>query len=154
LVVEKEIPIMLVDTVLFALKGASITGLMFAVPIVARCIVVGSGIALAARAASKRLPAAEIGADISIDHQDRLTVRQLTKPSVLAGFVAGSIVIVGLMKMGFVVFTLWTMLFVKLTFPWIAGGAALGVISRHWAWCVAVSLPLGLLLSDRAYDFM
>jgi hypothetical protein len=36
-------------------------------------------------------------------------------------------------------------LLVALGILWIAVGAAIGFVSRHWAWCVAVSLPIGYL---------
>jgi hypothetical protein len=38
-------------------------------------------------------------------------------------------------------------LFAAVGILWVAVGAAIGFASRHWAWCVAVSLPIGYFSS-------
>jgi hypothetical protein len=42
---------------------------------------------------------------------------------------------------------MWVLFLLPWGILWIAVGAAVGFVSRHWAWCVAVSLPIGYLSS-------
>lgn len=42
---------------------------------------------------------------------------------------------------------MWTLFLLSWRVLWIVVGAAIGFLSRHWAWCVAVSLPIGYLSS-------
>jgi hypothetical protein len=41
----------------------------------------------------------------------------------------------------------WALFLLPWGILWIAVGAAIGFVSRLWAWCVAVSLPIGYLSS-------
>jgi hypothetical protein len=42
---------------------------------------------------------------------------------------------------------MWVLFSLPWGILWIAVGAAIGFVSKHWAWCVAVSLPIGYLSS-------
>ncbi len=53
----------------------------------------------------------------------------------------------GVKAFDFWIFTFWISNFMKVALPCLATGAAIGSISKRWAWCIAVSLPVGYYLS-------
>ncbi len=63
------------------------------------------------------------------------------------GLVALAIALAGFNAGGPFVIVTWALFLLPWGILWIAVGATIGFVSRHWAWCVAVSLPLGYLSS-------
>ena len=68
--------------------------------------------------------------------------------SLLAGLVALSIALAGFNAGGPFIIVMWVLFLLPWGILWLAVGAAIGFVSEHWAWCVAVSLPIGYLSSN------
>ena len=58
-----------------------------------------------------------------------------------------TIALAGFRSAGLPIIILWAAYLLPWGILWIALGMAIGFVTRHWAWCVAVSLPIGYLSS-------
>ena len=67
--------------------------------------------------------------------------------SLLEGLVALAIALAGFSAAGPFIIAMWVSYLLPWGILWVAVGAAIGFASRHWAWCIAVSLPIGYLCS-------
>jgi hypothetical protein len=67
--------------------------------------------------------------------------------TLLAGLVAAAIALAGFRAGGPFIIGMWVSFLLPWSLLWIAVGATIGFVSKHWAWCVAAGLPIGYLSS-------
>jgi len=152
--VKSEILPNLVTTMVSTVQTTAFMGVFLAMPIIGCSLVVGGLIALGAHTASKYLLSSAVVTGAAV--QSTETAVGLSSnwwqdwqvwPGLVAGLVASAIMLAGFTLMGFWIFTFWIEGFMKVAIPCIALGAAIGSITRRWAWCVAISLLIGLYFS-------
>ena len=139
---------------LAAFQGTAIMSLFHGIAFIAFGIFFGCLIVLVAHAVSKCLI---LPSTVPSDERARLDFASLSTLlrasnewpwlSLLAGFVALAIALAGFSAGGPFVIVVWALFLLPWGILWILVGATIGFVSRHWAWCVAVSLPIGYLSS-------
>jgi hypothetical protein len=151
---KSEILPALVGTFLAALQGTAIMGLFHGIAFVAFGIFFGCLTVLVAHAASKCLTSPSTSPSNERARLDLASLSTLLRssnewpwPSLLAGLVVVAIALAGFSAGGPFIIVMWVLFLLPWGILWIAVGAAIGFVSRHWAWCVAVSLPIGYLSS-------
>lgn len=137
-----------------AFQATAIFSLFHGITFIAFGVFFGCLIVLIAHAASKFLGAPSSGPS---DNRARLDLASLSTSlrsssesfwlSLIAGLVAAAIMLSGFNAGGPFIIAVWVAFLLPWGILWIAMGAAIGFVSRHWAWCVAVSLPIGYLSS-------
>lgn len=151
---KSEILPALATTFFGAFQGTAIMGLFHGIGFIAFGVFFGCLIVLVAHAASKCLA---LPSTAPSDERARLDFALLSKllrssnewpwPSLVAGLVVVAIALAGFSAGGPFIIVMWALFLLPWGILWIAVGAAIGSVSRHWAWCVAVSLPIGYLSS-------
>jgi hypothetical protein len=153
-----EIPSVLAQLVLSSAQGLVIMSLFGnLLAFIASSIVIGPTILVATHFVSSRLPATSFddwptGRDSAARGFFSFEFAQVTShlPKILAALIVGAIIVAGLRFAGLALFIFWLMIFFSAALPCIALGAAIGWVSKDWAWCAAVSLPIGYYFSiDR-----
>jgi hypothetical protein len=158
---KSEVLAMSMGILVEAVQTWAFMGMFLAMPIIGCSVVVGCLIGLGVHTASKHLVNSTPGAETEV----RNTQVNFASPSTLwrtskagpwtslvAGLIVAAIMLAGFNLMGFWIFTFWIQNFMKVAIPCIALGAAIGSISKHWALCVAASLPIGFYLSNTHYN--
>jgi hypothetical protein len=151
---KSEILPALATTFFGAFQGTAIMGLFHGIGFIAFGVFFGCLIVLVAHAASKCLT---LPSTAPPDEPARLDFASLSTllrssnqwpwPSLVAGLVAVAIALAGFGAGGPFIIVMWAHFLLPWGILWIAVGAVIGFVSRHWAWCVAVSLPIGYLSS-------
>ena len=143
-----------VGVFLGALQGTAIFGIFFSMSFILISVFFGCLIVLVAHAASKCLAWPSSGSSDERVQTDISSLSTLLRSSnewpwlsLLAGLVAAAIALAGFNTGGPFIVGMWAAFLLPWGILWIAVGAAIGFVSRHWAWCVAVSLPIGYLSS-------
>lgn len=150
---KSEILPALATTFLEAFQDTAILSLFHGIAFIAFGVFFGCAIVLVGHAASKFLtfPSASTNERARSDSISLSTLlRSLNEwpwLSLLAGIVAAAIALAGFNAGGPFIIAMWLAFLLPWGILWIAVGAAIGFVSRHWAWCVAVSLPIGYLSS-------
>jgi hypothetical protein len=154
MLMKSEIPLALAAPFLVAFQGTAIMGLFHGVAFVAGGIFFGCLIVLIGHAVSKLF-----GSPPPLPSGERARLQDATRPTwsmvlsewpwpnLLAGLVAVPIVLVGFVTGGPFILPTWVAHLLPWGLVWIAVGAGIGYTSRQWAWCVAVSLPIGYVSS-------
>jgi hypothetical protein len=147
-VMTVEIPAMLASVFLSALQGTALFGVFHAMAFIPFSIIVGSLIALGAHFLTP-----SFGSEVRPTTQSLLTFLRSSSEwpwvSLIAGFIAATIMAAGFSQGGIFIVVFWIMNFMQLTFPYIALGAAIRYFSQQWAWCVPVSLPIAYYFSTQ-----
>jgi hypothetical protein len=147
---KSEILPALATTFLAAFQGTAIASLFHGIAFIAFGVFFGCLIVLVAHGASKCL-----GLPLSESSNERVDISRLSTllrspakwPSVVAALVAVTIALAGFRSAGLPIIVLWAVYLLPWGILWIALGTVIGFVSRHWAWCVAISLPIGYLSS-------
>jgi hypothetical protein len=152
---KSEILPAIATTFLAALQGTAIMGLFHGIAFIAFGVFFGCLIVAVAHAASKCFALPSSGHS---DERVRLDLASLSTAlrssnewpwlSLLAGLVALAIALAGFNAGGPFIIVMWILFLLPWGILWLAVGAAIGFVSEHWAWCVAVSLPIGYLSSN------
>jgi hypothetical protein len=144
----------LATTFFGAFQGTAIMGLFHGIAFVAFGVFFGCLIVLVAHTASKclALPStAPSGERVQTDISPLPTLlrppTEWSWPSLIAGLFAVTIALAGFRSAGLPIIILWAAYLLPWGILWIALGMVIGFVSRHWLWCVAVSLPIGYLSS-------
>ena len=147
---KAEILPAIVLTVLAAFQGTAIMGLFHGIAFVAFGVFFGCLIVLVAHGVTKVLhlqpntPAdARAGSGFASLPILSSSTGEWSWLSMLAGLVATPIALAGFYNGGLSVIVVWAFYLLPWGILWMAVGAAIGFFSRQWAWCVAVSLPVG-----------
>ncbi|OCK61257.1 hypothetical protein [Bradyrhizobium sp. LMTR 3] len=151
---KSEILPALATTFIAALQGTAIMSLFHGIAFIAFGVFFGCLIVLVAHVASKCLILPSTG---SLDERVRTDISPLPTllrfstewswPSLIAGLIAVTIALSGFGSAGLPIIILWAAYLLPWGILWIALGTVIGFVSRHWAWCVAVSLPIGYISS-------
>lgn len=143
-----EVVPMLVNVFLSALGTAVFFGLFHGIAFVAFGVFFGCLIVLVAHGVASTAPSvARAGLDSASPSRLLSSPSQWPWLSLLAGLVATAIALAGLGAGGPFIIVMWALFLLPWGILWLAVGAAIGSVSEHWAWCVAVSLPIGYLSS-------
>jgi hypothetical protein len=151
---KSEILPALAGTFLAAFQGAAIMGLFHGIGFIAFGVFFGCLIVLVFHVASKCLtlpPSGSSNERVPIDTSSPPTLlissNEWPWPSLLAGLVAAAIALAGFNAGGPFIIGMWALSLLPWGILWFVVGATIGFVTRHWAWCVAVSLPIGYLSS-------
>jgi hypothetical protein len=151
---KSEILPALAGTFLAALQGTAIMGLFFWLSFIVFGVFFGCLIVLVGHAASKclSLPSAAPPNERARTGFSSLPTlssypNEWPWPSLVAGLVAVAVALAGFNSGGPFIILMWAAYLLPWGILWIAVGSVIGFVSRQWAWCVAVSLPIGYLSS-------
>jgi hypothetical protein len=145
---KSEILPALATTFFAAFQGTAIMGLFHGIAFVAFGVFFGCLIVLVAHGVASTAPSvARAGLDSASPSRLLSSSSQWPWPSLLAGLVATAIALAGFGAGGPFIIVVWAFFLLPWGILWLAMGAAIGSVSKHWAWCVAVSLPIGYLSS-------
>ncbi|MBR0954212.1 hypothetical protein [Bradyrhizobium canariense] len=145
-----EIPGMILKSMLTVLGPAAFFCMFYAVPILVSGMLIGAPLALCVRMACNRVSARNEPA-VAGEHRARMEWNAISIVSLvfrlMALGIAAAIIVSGLLYGGFWIFSFWGINFFKVALPCLAAGAVIGLLTRQWAWCMAISLPIGIQLS-------
>jgi hypothetical protein len=148
-IMNREILPMLATTFLGAFQGTAIMGLFHGIGFILLGVFVGCLIVLASHAASKCLTllssAPSDRRPLGFSASPSTWLRSASEwpwPNLVAGIIAAAIMLAGLNAGGPFIIGMWAVFLFPWGILWFAFGAAIGSYSRHWAWCVALSLPI------------
>ncbi len=145
---NSEILPAIATTFFAAFQGTAIMGLFHGIAFVGFGVFFGCLIVLVSHGvASTASSVARAGLDSASPSGLLSSSSQWPWLSLLAGLVATAIVLAGLGAGGPFIIVMWVLFLLPWGIVWFAVGAAIGSVSEHWAWCVAVSLPVGGLSS-------
>jgi hypothetical protein len=145
---NSEILPAIATTFFAAFQGTAIMGLFHGIAFVGFGVFFGCLIVLVSHGvASTASSVARAGLDSASPSGLLSSSSQWPWLSLLAGLVATAIVLAGLGAGGPFIIVMWVSFLLPWGIVWLAVGAAIGSVSEHWAWCVAVSLPVGGLSS-------
>jgi hypothetical protein len=151
LLVKSEILPALVIILVAAAKTTVFMAVFLAMPIIGCSVLVGCLLAMATHVAANRLLQKQSHSSTPEGFRGPLNVWRAIASwpwlSFVAGSIAAAIMLAGIKAFDFWIFTFWISNFMKVALPCLATGAVIGSISKRWAWCIAISLPIGYYLS-------
>jgi len=151
LLLKSEILPALVSSFIATAETTASMAVFLALPIFGSSVLLGCLIAMATHFAAKHLLQQRSHSSTPEGVRGPLNALQAMASwpwlSLVAGSIAAAIMLAGVKILSFWIFTYWTENFVKVALPCLTIGVVIGLISKRWAWCVVVSLPIGYYLS-------